>query len=83
MMALSDDVITRAILELTGARGPEKSVCPSEVARSLSEDWRSSMAPIRRVSTELARIGRIDILRHGKPIDPAAVRGVIRLRMRS
>jgi hypothetical protein len=28
------------ILEIASARGEEKSFCPSEVARALSEDWR-------------------------------------------
>jgi hypothetical protein len=30
----------------------------------------------------LAEAGRIDILRHGKPVEPAAMKGVIRLRLK-
>ena len=54
------------------------------IARALSpDDWRPLMARIRREAAALAREGRIDILRKGKPVDPEAeIRGVIRLRTR-
>ncbi len=72
--------IEAEILALTEARGPDKSICPSEVARALDEDWRKLMTDVRRGAVRLAEAGRIEILRKGKPIDPAAIRGVIRLR---
>lgn len=75
--------IEAEILALTEARGPDKSICPSEVARALDEDWRKLMTDVRRGAVRLAQAGRIDILRKGKPIDPASVRGVIRLRRRA
>ena len=75
--------IDAEILALTEARGPDKSICPSEVARALAEDWRALMGDVRRGAARLAEAGRIDILRKGKPIDPATMRGVIRLRSRS
>jgi hypothetical protein len=40
------------------------------------------MKPIRAAAVGLAREGRIDILRHGRPADLDALRGVIRLRIR-
>jgi len=77
------ETIEAAILRLTAARGPEKSICPSEVARALApESWRSLLGAVRRGAAGLAAAGRIDILRKGKPIDPASARGVIRLRIR-
>lgn len=81
---MSEPAIRDAILALTAERGPERSICPSEVARALApEDWRPLMARIRREATALAREGRIDILRKGKPVDPSTeIRGVIRLRAR-
>jgi hypothetical protein len=81
---MSEPAIRDAILAQTAARGAEKSICPSEVARALSaEDWRPLMPRIRREAALLAREGRIDILRKGRPVDPAAeIRGVIRLRIR-
>jgi hypothetical protein len=82
---MSEPAIREAILAQTEARGADKSICPSEVARALeSEDWQRLMPRIRREAALLAREGRIDILRKGKPVDPEAeIRGVIRLRVRA
>ncbi len=74
--------IQAEILAQTAARGPDKSICPSEVARSLAEDWRPLMHLVRQAAVTLAHDGQIDILRKGKPIDPAAIHGVIRLRIK-
>ena len=81
----ADDAAIRAeILRQTSTRGPDRSICPSEVARALAggDDgpWRPLMAPVRRAAAELARAGRIEILRKGKPVPPEAMRGVVRLR---
>jgi Protein of unknown function (DUF3253) len=75
--------IEATILALAGTRGGAGSICPSEVARALApEDWRKLLGAVRRAAAGLAAAGRIDILRKGRPVDPAGVRGVIRLRIR-
>ena len=78
------EAIEREILRQTAERGPGKSICPSEVARALApeeEAWRRLMGPVRAAAIRLARDGRVQVLRKGKPVDPAAeIRGVIRLR---
>ncbi len=71
-----------AILALAVECGPQKSFSPSEVALALSDDWRPLLGPIRAAAGRLAEAGRIDILRHGKPIVPAVIKGVIRLRLK-
>jgi hypothetical protein len=80
----SPDAITAEILRQTAARGPTKSICPSEVARALEPEedrWRRLMGPIRAAAIRLARAGQLDILRKGKPASPdSEIRGVIRLR---
>ncbi|MBD0271707.1 MAG: DUF3253 domain-containing protein [Acetobacteraceae bacterium] len=81
----AEAAIRDEILRQTAARGPGRSICPSEVARALAgggEDgpWRSLMGPVRRAAFELARAGRVEVLRKGKPVPPEAARGVIRLR---
>jgi hypothetical protein len=81
-MIPAEAAIEAAILQLTGARGTDKSICPSEAARALDPEWQPLMGPVRRAAIRLAQTGRIDILRKGKPVDPAEVRGVIRLRAR-
>lgn len=80
---MTTDPIETSILALTEARGSEKSICPSEVARALKpEGWQSLMTAVRQAAIRLSEAGRIDILRKGKPVAPAQVHGVIRLRLR-
>jgi hypothetical protein len=71
-----------AILRMAAKASDGKSITPSDVALSLAEDWRPLLKHIRAAARRLAEQGRIDILRHGKPIDPAALKGVIRLRLK-
>ncbi len=75
--------LEEAILGLIAARGPEKTICPSEAARAVGGDhpdgWGPLMPPIRRVAVRLAREGRIIITRKGRIVDPDDFRGVYRL----
>ncbi len=85
MKSPSADAITTEILRQTEARGADRSICPSEVARTLApeeEAWRRLLGPVRAAALRLARDGRVEVLRKGKPVDPQQeeVRGVIRLR---
>ena len=73
--------ITAAILRQVTAAGPDKSICPSEVARAMAVEWRPLMGPVRQAAIGLAQAGRIDILRKGRPVAGGDVRGVIRLRV--
>lgn len=79
------DAIAAEILRQAGAAGATKSICPSEVARALAPDeaeWRRLLGPVRAAARRLAREGRIEVLRKGKPVNPAEeVRGVVRLRI--
>lgn len=75
--------IEATILRLCGERGAGKSICPSEVARAIAGPdetvWRLLMHPVREVAFRLARDGRIQVLRKGRPIAPEQARGVVRL----
>lgn len=78
------DAITEEILRQTAARGPDRSICPSEVARALvagEQPWQPLMDPVRKAALRLQAAGRVEILRKGKPVPADAVRGVIRLRI--
>ena len=54
------------------------------VARALAGGdetaWRPLMGPVRKAAIALAEAGQVEILRKGKPVPIAEVRGVIRLR---
>jgi hypothetical protein len=79
--AHGEPTIEATLLRLARERGPSKSICPSEVARDLASDWRPLMEAVRRTAVRLAATGRIEILRQGKAIVPAEIRGAIRLRI--
>ena len=70
------------ILRQTTEAGPTRSVNPTDIARALAPEWHGQLNAVRRAAIRLAEAGRIDILRKGKPVAPAAVKGVIRLRIR-
>ena len=81
---MSDErAIEAEIIRLTGERGPDSSICPSEVARAMNPEWRQLLSAVRRAAVRLSEAGRIDILRKGQPVTGEAVRGVIRLRIKA
>ncbi len=75
-------ILERAILELAGARGPAKSICPSEAARAVGDDgWRDLMEQTRAVARELAAQGRVVVTSGGQVLSPGEEwRGPIRIR---
>jgi hypothetical protein len=83
---IARDAIAAEILRQVAMRGAGKSICPSDVARALASaelEWRALMGAVRQAALALARDGRIEVLRKGRPVDPAAeIRGVIRLRVK-
>ena len=75
------DAIQAEILRQTAACAPGRSISPSDVARALSaEGWQSLLGPIRQAAMALAQEGRLEVLRKGKPVEPEALHGVVRLR---
>ena len=86
MVKVDDSEIEATILRLVTARGADKTVCPSEVARALNasdephDAWRHLMQPVRRGAIRLAGKGEIAILRKGKPVaDLGELKGIYRL----
>ncbi|PSN12121.1 DUF3253 domain-containing protein [filamentous cyanobacterium CCT1] len=80
-MTLAKDVIRATLLDLVAQRGPDKTICPSEVARILSPgDWRSLMPTVRAIAQELEAEGHIVVTQKGQVVDPKHARGPIRYR---
>ncbi len=74
-MSSDRTAICQCILDKVRARGPEKTICPSEVARELGgEDWRSLMPLIRSIGAELVESGDIQVTQQGKIVDPLDVK---------
>jgi hypothetical protein len=77
---MSEDRIEAAILALVEARGPDKSICPSEAAReAFLKTWQTHAPCAQCGAVHLARQGKMVILRKGKPVDPENFKGVYRL----
>jgi len=80
------DPIESAIFEKLARVDPKgdngKSIEPAEVAKELQPiQWQRMMPKVRGVALGLMRQGRLTITKKGKPIDPNAMKGVIRLRL--
>lgn len=71
--------VERAILAAVTGRAP-RTVCPSEVARRLApDDWRPLMPLVREVAADLVDRQRVIATQRGRPVDPLAARGPLRL----
>lgn len=74
--------IRQILLNQVRARGIDKTICPSEVARALtSDEWRSLMPLVRSIAAELVNEGAIVALQKGQIVDPLMAKGPIRLRI--
>ena len=68
------------ILRIAEQRGGDKTLCPSEAARSIGGDaWRDLMPAARRIAFDLAGEGLVHVTQHGEPVASDA-RGPIRIR---
>ena len=60
-------------------RGAGKTICPSEVARALADDWRALMPQVRAVAARMAARGEIAVTQRGVAVDALSAQGPIRL----
>lgn len=86
------DVVRLRIKALLAKREWPKTICPSEVARALSQEeleivdalnWRDAMQPVREIIWQLRENGEVEVLQKGQVIDATAledVHGPIRIR---
>lgn len=78
-MTPSTAEIRAETLRQLAARGPEKTICPSEVARAMAHDWRALMDDVRAVAARLSDEGRLIVTQKGVEVDAISARGPIRL----
>ena len=73
------------ILRIATQRGADKTMCPSEVARTVfsTAEWRDRMVFVREVGLELVAQKKIVATQKGQVLaDPASAKGPIRYRLR-
>ncbi len=84
------DPIAAAILEALAQT--DKTLSPQDIAKTIAharakpkdppDVWKKYLAAVKQQAVHLARSGRIEILRKGKPADPDNFKGVVRLRLK-
>ncbi len=68
------------VLSLVARRGPDETICPSEVARAIHPvDWRDHLEDVRQATAKLAACGKVVVLQRGQVVDPVAAKGPIRI----
>ncbi|QXV67160.1 DUF3253 domain-containing protein [Mucilaginibacter sp. 21P] len=73
--------ISQTILKMASQRAPDKTVCPSEIARALfPDDWRKHMADIRNEAIKLQEAGEVQITQKGKAVDVEHLKGPVRIK---
>ena len=78
-MMPSPAAIEAEIARQVAARGTGKTICPSEVARALAQDWRSLMPQVRAVAAQMAAQGSIRVTQKSLAVDAVTAKGPIRL----
>lgn len=74
--------ISNAIKSTIMQRGPEKSTCPSEIARMLfPDDWRAHMKDVVETAIDLQNKGEALITQKGHPVDVQHIKGPIRIKL--
>ena len=82
-MAVTGAEIERTIVALLEARDPGKTICPSDAARALADDFRPLTQPVRDVARDMVARGELEVTQSGRVVDIDTARGAIRLRLPS
>jgi len=75
-------LIEETLFDLLSQVRKGDSISPNDVAKAIdATNWRRELPKVRAVIIGLARQGRIDVLRKGKPIEPEGFKGIYRIRL--
>lgn len=75
---MDDEMLRQAILSAVTTRGAGKTICPSEVARTMATEWRDIMPDVRRAGQSLADEARLLVTQRGQPVNAVEAKGPIR-----
>ncbi|WP_092501975.1 DUF3253 domain-containing protein [Agrococcus jejuensis] len=77
-----DADLERTMLRLVDERAPDRTICPSDVARAVgdADSWRSLMDATRAVAARLADAGEVEVTQRGTVVDARTARGPVRIR---
>ena len=75
--------VEETLLALLSQVRDGESISPNDVAKTLdAENWQRELPKVRGVIIGLARQGRVEVLRKGKPVSPDGLKGVYRVRLK-
>jgi len=75
-----DEQIEGRMREMLDRTAAGRTICPSDVVRSLYDDWRPQLEPARAAARRLVALGEAEITQHGRVVDPSTAKGPIRIR---
>lgn len=77
-----DGRLEQTMLRLVDERAPDRTICPSDVARAVgdADSWRSLMDATRAVAARLADAGEVEVTQRGSVVDVRTARGPVRIR---
>jgi hypothetical protein len=79
---LEENPIKNTILTMAAARGSDKTICPSEVARAMfGDDWRNQMRTVRDAAFDLAEENQVIVMQKGKKVSSENLKGPIRIKI--
>ena len=74
------DVALESAIEALLAERPGRSIDPGEAARRADPAaWRDLVEPARMAARRLCHRGRVRLLQQGRPVEPDAMRGPVRI----
>ena len=75
-------IAEETLLSLLSQLRTGESISPNDVAKAMSQEhWQRELPKVRAVITGMARQGRIELLRKGKPVDSEGIKGIYRVRL--
>ena len=78
---MMDADVEAEIARQVKARGTSKTICPSEVARALDEEWRALMPVVRAAADAMAARGEVVVTQQGRVVAACCARGPVRIGM--
>ena len=75
------------LMHMLAGLGPGASLNPNDIAKAAHagddkpESWRRDLPKLKAIAVGLARQGKVEILRKGKPVSPDNLKGIYRLKL--
>jgi hypothetical protein len=74
-------VLRQRMVDMAATRGVDKSICPSEVAKSFGSYWRDLMPRVHQVAEQLCSEGQLEYAKGGVSHGQHRPSGAYRLRI--